>query len=75
MVVSPPAALRRVVRMATPQRLRRRIATGVMSANTAGDRDRTVDESVGERLREEIADEVAALSALLGRDLSGWLEA
>jgi hypothetical protein len=72
----PPPALRRVVRGATPRTLRRRLADGALAANTAAAAPAAaVDPAVRAGLSERFAAEVELLAELLGRDLSGWLEA
>jgi hypothetical protein len=70
----PPPALRRVARGLAPQSLRRRVADGVLAANTAADAPPPpVDPGVRARLAADFAAEVERLSALLDRDLGGWL--
>jgi len=76
LVSDPPPLARRLLRGLTPQRLRRRLAEGVLAANTAGDAGPpSVDPQVRARLAAEFAAEVDQVSELLGRDLGHWLEA
>jgi hypothetical protein len=75
LLTDPPAPARRLVRALTPQSLRRRIADGVLSANTAGGGRRDVDPAVRAALATRFADEVSLVSRMLDRDLGHWLEA
>jgi hypothetical protein len=74
LLTDPPAPLRRLVRSLTPQRLRRRLADEVLSANTARSGPRGVDPEVRAELAIRFADEVSRVSELLGRDLGTWLD-
>jgi hypothetical protein len=71
----PPPLARRVVRGLTPQSLRRRLAEGVLAANTAGGAPSGADPDVRARLATAFAGEVESLSRLLDRDLGHWLQA
>jgi hypothetical protein len=74
LLTDPPAPARRLVRALTPQPLRRRVAEGVLAANTAGDAPPPVDPAVRAGLAATFAGEVESVSRLLGRDLGHWLE-
>lgn len=73
LLTDPPAPVRRVVRRLTPQSLRRRVADGVLAANTAGAGRTEVDPAVRAGLADDFATEVDLVSQLLDRDLSEWL--
>ncbi len=73
LLTDPPAPARRIVRALTPQPLRRRVAEGVLAANTAGDAPPPVDPAVRAELADRFAAEVESVSRLLGRDLGHWL--
>jgi hypothetical protein len=75
LVTDPPAAARRVVRSLTPQSLRRRVAAGVLAANTAGAARPDVDPQLRAELAARFAGEVGQISELLERDLDRWLPA
>ncbi|HEY5708445.1 MAG TPA: hypothetical protein VIS51_03545, partial [Solirubrobacterales bacterium] len=55
------------------QPLRRRVAEGVLAANTAGDAPPPVDPAVRAELAAAFAAEVESVSRLLRRDLGHWL--
>lgn len=74
LLTDPPRPVRRLVRALTPQPLRRRVAEGVLAANTAGDAPPPVDPAVRAGLATTFAAEVESVSRLLGRDLGHWLE-
>ena len=69
----PPEWLRRPVRAALPWSLRRRLYRGLVDANIKREPRAPVDPSVLDRLREDMADSVRRLEALLGRELGAWL--
>ncbi len=73
LLTDPPRPARRLVRALTPQPLRRRVAEGVLAANTAGGAPPPVDPAVREELATAFAAEVESVSRLLGRDLGHWL--
>jgi len=73
LLTDPPPLARRVVRRLTPQPLRRRVAEGVLAANTAGGVPSSVDPAVRAELATGFATEVESVSLLLGRDLGHWL--
>ncbi|HEY7950697.1 MAG TPA: sulfotransferase [Solirubrobacterales bacterium] len=73
LLTDPPPLARRLVRRLTPQPLRRRVAEGVLAANTAGDAPPPVDPAVRAELAAAFAAEVESVSRLLGRDLGHWL--
>ncbi|HEX6753066.1 MAG TPA: sulfotransferase [Solirubrobacterales bacterium] len=73
LLTDPPPLARRLVRRLTPQPLRRRVAEGVLAANTAGDAPPPVDPAVRAGLATTFAAEVESVSRLLGRDLGDWL--
>jgi hypothetical protein len=73
LLTDPPPAARRAVRRLTPQSLRRRVADGVLAANTAGAGRTAVDPDVRAGLAADFAIEVDLVSQLLDRDLGGWL--
>jgi hypothetical protein len=73
LLTDPPPAARRVVRGLTPQSLRRRVADGVLAANTAGAGRTEVDPAVRAGLAADFAVEVDLVSRLLDRDLGAWL--
>jgi hypothetical protein len=75
LITDPPAAARRLVRALTPQPLRRRLAEGVLAANTAGGAPLDVDPRLRAELASRFAGEVERLSDLLDRDLGRWLQA
>jgi Sulfotransferase family len=75
LLTDPPPLARRVVRRLTPQSLRRRVADGVLAANTAGAGRPEVDPEVRAGLAADFAVEVERVSRLLDRDLGGWLRA
>ena len=61
------------MRRLTPQSLRRRVADGVLAANTAGAGRAEVDPDVRAGLAADFAAEVDLVSQLLDRDLGAWL--
>jgi hypothetical protein len=75
LLTDPPPLTRRVVRRLTPQSLRRRVADGVLAANTAGAGRADVDPDVRAGLAAGFAAEVDRVSQLLDRDLGEWLRA
>jgi Sulfotransferase family len=76
LVSDPPPLARRLVRRLTPQPLRRRMAEGVLAANTAAGEGRpALDPKLRADLAAQFAAEVSRVSELLDRDLGHWLEA
>jgi hypothetical protein len=75
LLTDPPPLARRVVRGLTPRALRRRVAEGVLAANTAGGAPAGVDPAVRAELAAAFAAEVESVSRLLDRDLGHWLAA
>jgi hypothetical protein len=75
LLTDPPPLARRLVRRLTPQPLRRRVAEGVLAANTAAGAPPPVDPAVRAGLAATFAAEVESVSRLLGRDLGHWLTA
>jgi hypothetical protein len=73
LLTDPPPLARRLVRRLTPQPLRRRVAEGVLAANTAGDAPPPVDPAVRAALADRFAAEVESVSRLLDRDVGHWL--
>jgi Sulfotransferase family len=73
LLTDPPPLARRAVRRLTPQSLRRRVADGVLAANTAGAGRTEVDPDVRAGLAADFAAEVGLVSQLLDRDLGEWL--
>jgi hypothetical protein len=76
LISDPPPLARRVVRGLTPQSLRRRVAEGVLAANTApGEGRPALDPKLRAALAVELAADLRRVSELLDRDLGHWLEA
>lgn len=75
LLTDPPAPARRVVRALTPQSLRRRVAEGVLAANTAGAGRGPIDPALRAELASRFAAEVERVSTMLDRDLDRWLRA
>jgi hypothetical protein len=69
----PPEPARRLIRWTMPAPLRRALYERAKRANAAIAPRAPMPEATRERLRREFADEVERLSALLERDLGGWL--
>jgi len=73
LLTDPPPPVRKVVRRLTPRSLRRRVAEGVLAANTAGGARPALDPELRAKLAGELAGEVRRVSELLDRDLGHWL--
>jgi hypothetical protein len=76
LVSDPPPLARRLARRLAPQPLRRRVAEGVLAANTApSERRPALDPKLRAALAAELAADVGRVSELLDRNLGHWLEA
>jgi Sulfotransferase family len=70
---SPPPVVRRLGRMAVRnQGVRRTIGARLQTLNAGRQPREPIDTDLRQSLQVEFRSEVAALSALLGRDVSGW---
>jgi Sulfotransferase domain len=74
LVLRPPESLRKVLHAATSQRLRRRTGEALVRWNTRFERREPLPDHVRESLRPLVAREIGELRALIGVDVSFWLD-
>jgi len=68
----PSPATQAIARILLPQGLRQKLRQGIMRLNTREAPRPSMDPALRTSLKENLAEEVRALSKLLGRDLSIW---
>jgi hypothetical protein len=71
-LVRPPRALHEIGRTLVPRRFRPWIREGLLNLNTVLRARPPLDPELRRRLQKEFEPRVGQLSAMLGRDLSGW---
>ena len=69
---NPSPATQAIARILLPQGLRQKLRQGIMRLNTREAPRPSMDPALRTSLKENLAEEVRALSKLLGRDLSIW---
>ncbi len=74
LVRRPPESVRTVLHAVTTQGMRRRAGTRLLTLNRRFEPRDPLPASVADALRPDVEREVAALRALLGLDVSRWLE-